>query len=65
MTTIYPLYDEVPALSGKKFEDMIEEDLKQMDISYNKQVQHYTGGHTATGMRASYKVDFELSNYLM
>ena len=62
MTTIYPLHDSSPALSGKKFEDMIEEDLKQMDISYNKQVQHYTGGHTATGMRASYKVDFELSD---
>jgi len=62
MTTIYPLHDSSPALSGKKFEDMIEDDLKRMNIPYNKQVQHYTGGYTPKGSPASYKVDFELSD---
>jgi len=62
MTTIYPLHDSSPALSGKKFEDMIEDDLKRMNIPYNKQVQHYTGGYTSKGSPASYKVDFELSD---
>ena len=62
MTTFYPLHDSSPALSGKKFEDMIEDDLKRMNIPYNKQVQHYTGGYTSKGSPASYKVDFELSD---
>ncbi len=62
MTTFYPLHDSSPALSGKKFEDMIEDDLKRMNIPYNKQVQHYTGGYTPKGSPASYKVDFELSD---